>query len=270
MNSKTLLVSALSVVLSAAAANAATSIGLHFYGYNGASYPDVLASTSIAGVAAVAQSSWNNLQISNGDGNGHWNGLQVSGTLTDSTGAAVSGLSLIAGGNSYEQFNDPSLPTALDTAESKPYSNDGAAGNWGGSGTWQVMENGAIYPSGYFDLSGIPYSSYNVFVYVAPNGGNGGYNNTVAITAISGGSVDPVTTDGVFTYGWSPNTWAQGINMVEFTGNTASRILVNMPYTGNWNGGVAAIEIVATPEPASLALLALGGLLVLPRRKSVR
>jgi fibronectin-binding autotransporter adhesin len=239
----------LAVVLSAAVANA-QSIGVNFYGFNGVSYPDTLAASSIAGVTAVQQANWNNLQMPNTDGNGHWDGMSVNGTLINSIGATVSGLSLTLGGNSYMNYNDPRMPANL--PESKPYSTDGAGGQWGGSGNWEVMENGMIYPSAYFDFTGITYSTYNVFVYIAPNGGNGGYNNTVALTALGGsGTVDPVLSDGAFTYPWSPNVWTQGGNYVEFTGNTATSLEINMPFTGGWNGGIAAIEIVNTGKATS-------------------
>jgi len=258
MNMKTLLVSALSVALSAAVANA--SIGINFYPSD-TSFPNQLASTSIAGLATVQQANWNNMTISNGDGNGHWNGGQVVG-MTDDTGTMLPNLTVTAGGEAYMNYN-----LGGSRASAQVWYTDGNAGLWGWTGNGEVMQNGSLRPSPYVDISGIPYGLYNVFVYVSAEGGNGGGGN-ISIADMSGGLgvVDPVATDGNYSYPWSPNVYVLGGNYVEFTGNTSPSIELDQ-YSVSWNTGIAGIQIVPVPEPASLALLALGGLLVLPRRK---
>jgi len=260
MQMKTLLVSALSVALSAAAANA--SIGINFYPGD-TTYPNQLAASSLAGVTAVAQTNWNNMTISNGDGNGHWNGGQVFG-VTDDTGTMQAGVTVSAGGEAYMNYN-----LGGSRASAQVWYTDGNGGQWGSSGNFEVIANGSLRPSPYVDISGIPYASYNVFVYTSAEGGNGGGGN-ISIADMSGGAgvVDPVATDGNYSWGWSPNTYVLGNNYVEFTGNTSPSIELDQ-YSVSWNTGIAAVQIVPTsiPEPASLALLALGGLLALPRRK---
>jgi len=270
MNSKTLLVSALSVVLSAAAVNAA-SIGINFTAIDN-TLPNSLASTSLAGVTAVAQTNWNNVLMGNTDGNGHWNGVAVNGTLTDSTGAVQTGLNMAAGGDSY--MNNL-LGGSRASVQCYPFdgANVSGAQDWGFTGNTAVIEDGGWYHSGYLDLTNIPYASYSLYVYIAPNGGNGGYSGTVGLAVMGGGgTVDPnQTTDGAFTFGWNSGALTQGSNYVVMPNNTSPSIEISLPGTTSWNGGMAAVQIVNTaPEPASLALLALGGLLVLPRRKSVR
>jgi hypothetical protein len=257
MNTRAFLVSVVFGVLSAAPASA--SIGINFYG-PGTAQPNQLAPASMAGF--ISDAHWNNMTISNIDGNGHWNGGQVAGTLTDDTGAVVPGLTVTVGGEAYMNYN---LGGSRASAQSWPM--NGAGGTWGGSGTWEVIENGGIWPSSYINVAGVPYSAYSVFVYIVPNVSSSAGSGTIAISAIGGGTVDLFAADGNYSYAWDPNAWTLGNNCVEFTGNSASsfELACNLDHA-SW-GGVAAIEILSAPEPASLALLGIGSVLVLFRRE---
>jgi hypothetical protein len=266
MNAKKLVVSALGMVLSAAAAHA--SVAVNFYA-NDTNYPNQLAPTSIAGV--VAQANWNNMTIGNGDGNGHWNGGELDAPVDDS-GSTVTAMTIVAGGDTYVHPFDP-LGTARSSTQC--WATDGAAGQWGGSGTWEVIENGNLRPQPVIDISGIPYvgipyANYDVFVYISPEGGNGG-SGTITITDMSGGQgmVDPIASDGNYSYAWNPNKWVLGCNYVEFAGDTSPDIELFQSST-SWNTGIAAVQIVPVPEPASLALLALGALPLARRRRAAR
>jgi hypothetical protein len=295
MNLKTLFVSALAVALSSAAANA--GIAINFYGASTA-FPNQLGATSLAGVAAVAQTNWNNLKLSNGDANGYDNGL-MSTTVTDDTGAVVAGFSVIAGGSTYMNYNDggdrPGAKCFYNNgAIASSTSDDGYASN--GTTTLGVISNGGFYgesgatgapanqPAVYVDLTGIPYAQYNLYVYLAANGVNGG-KGSVLISPILGasGTVDSNLDDGVFycnPWGGASNTtqWnlasdglgtytAQG-DYIELTGNTASSVELTLEKSSTgFVVPIAGVQVVPTPEPASLALMIVGGLLVLPRRR---
>ena len=230
-----------------------------------------LAPTASAGV--VAQDNWNNTTISYTDGNGYGNSGSLS-TIVDSNGAAVTGMS---------------VTTAVNTSDSaytgdplKLYPSAGTAG-WGFSGNNLTMLEGGVYPSPKVTITGIPYSSYDVYVYMEAAGGNGG-SGAVMINANSGsGSVDS-TNEYFYDYGWPNGAFIQATatssaantavsNYVLFTGNTASDITLTAEASG-WNTGLAAFQIVNTgtstiPEPATLGLMAvLGvGILLLKRRK---
>ncbi len=262
----------------AAASARATSIGINYTGAGSYGQTQAqatggysLAPTASAGYAAVAQDNWNNTTISYTDGNGHGNSGLLS-TVVDSTGATVSGMS---------------VATAVNTSDSsytgdplKLYPDSGTA-SWGFSGNNLTMLEGDVYPSPKITISGIPYSSYDVYVYMAAPGGNAGVG-AVTISANSVGTVDS-TSEYFYDYIWPAGTFIQATatsatantvvsNFVLFTGNTASDITLTADASG-WNTGLAAFQIVNTgstviSEPATLILMALGGLgVVLMGRK---
>ena len=266
MQIKTLLVSALSVVLSSAVVNAATGISVNFYSAPATQDTNTLGSAELGGPANLAN--WQNFTFPNAS-DGTNDGVTALGTLTDSTGAVKTGLNMWAGGSGYINSNSLVAPASL-SAGQKTYCTNGASGSWGLPGTMTTILQGGMSYEPTIDFQNIPYAQYNVFVMIAPQGGNGvsGQINIVNAGAETG-VVDPVVSDGTYNYGWNGNTgstgWTAGYNMVEFTGNTAPSIEIQK-WDNSW-GGIAAVQIVNVPEPASMALLALGGLLVLPRRK---
>ncbi len=265
-----LAVASAGLALAASAASLqANSIGVNYTGAGSFGQTQAqatggysLAPTASAGYAAVAQYNWNNTTISYTDGNGYNNNGLLS-TVVDSTGATISGMSVATTVNTSDSSytGDPL----------KLYPNSGTAG-WGFSGNNLTMLEGAVYPSPKITISGIPYSSYDVYVYMAAPGGNGA-TGAVTIGANSGGTVDS-TSEFFYDYGWPNGAFIQSTatssasntavsNFVLFTGNTASNITLIADASG-WNTGLAAFQIVNTgsalPEPATLGLMALGGL----------
>jgi len=123
-------------------------------------------------------------------------------------------------------------------------------------------------------LSSIPFAQYDLYVYfTSDTAGRAGTVNvgsttydfsTLAGTAIhSGGTADMIlTTD---TAGNNP-----GADYAVFTGlaGNSQTISVTVP---SW-GGIAGFQVVATPEPGTLTLVAMGGmgLLMLGRRVKAR
>ena len=234
-----------------------------------------LAPTTSAGYATVAQDNWNNTTISYTDGNGNNSGSLT--TVVDSNGATVSGMTVAT----------TPATTGNSGTSGKDYPTSGTS-NWGfATGGNLTMLEGNVRPSAQVTVSDIPYSSYDVYVYLSAPGGNGGYGS-VTISASSGiGTVDPTSTYW-YNYVWPAGnfiqataTSASGVNTasspasnyVLFTGNTASNMTLTEAGYG-WNTGLAGFQIVDTatapiPEPAPLALLALGGvgLLLLSRHR---
>ncbi|NNM89144.1 MAG: PEP-CTERM sorting domain-containing protein [Phycisphaerae bacterium] len=241
----------------------ASEIGINFTAANsGSSSSYALTPTDTAGVSGVAQSNWNNLSISDGDANGISNaGGLTAGTAIDSTGTMVTGLSVAvaaaSGGKVYPTVGD----------------------SWGFSGSNLTMQEGEIYPQPEITVLGVPYSSYDVYVY-ATAGSNGGTGSaTISIANGASGTVDPSNTYW-YNYGWEGGSFVQSTattsaantaisNYIVFTGNTTTDFSVawNGTLSGGWTG-ISAMQIVATPEPTTLGLMGLGGLgVVLVSRK---
>lgn len=222
--------------------SSAESIGINFVN----TLNDNTAATSLtpeqsAGAPGVEQAHWNNLEVTNDDPNGHGNS-GVLKDLIDSKGKRVRRLAVLASG---------------DKAQNKQlFQISGAP--WGFSGDDLVMKTGMLYPGGNLTLEGIPYRSYDVYVYVGAGSDGGGNKTKVTIEAAPGvrGKVDDNHT--YYTQiNWTEGTYApaedtegnpEGGNVVRFTGNTASDITIGWsPHDAKFNqAGVTGIQIVET------------------------
>lgn len=212
-----------------------------------------LAATDVAGIAGVAQANWNNVMVTH-NSNG-WVEANFSGAV-DNSGAAT-GLSVTVdqqdGGGAYIRM--------------------AGGGDWGFTGTDKILREGSVRRDIEVNVSDIPYALYDVYIYhyfwQAQN-----QDVSLAVADGATGSVDPDTyyfrLGGNATYTQATDTAmpAEGnpayANYVLFSGNTASSFDVVSDRLGV---GVAAIQIVAVPEPASLALLGLGSAVILLRRR---
>jgi len=213
-----------------------------------------------AGVVDAAN--WNDTWLIDG------NALNATeSNLKDNTGAATTvSLQQLGHNNSWNfwsiQGSDPGLDA--NGASNKRLLN-GYANKGGTEPSTSPLSDGHTGVS----LSGITYSVYDIYVYFSSDTagrvgtvslGSTTYDfSTVGSASIAGGSASFVqTTD---TTGANPTA-----NYVVFTGLTGSTQTIDS-YVNLW-GGIAGIQIVAVPEPGTLALVGLGGLatLVMARR----
>ncbi len=218
----------------------AESIGVNFVGKEAKT--QTLKATQSAGVASVAQDHWNNMTISEDDGNGHDNSGNLA-KVNDNAGKEVKGASVAVAA----------------TAETQVWPNNGAS--WGFTGTNLILQSGILSPSPTITVKGIPYKNYAVYVYLAA-GDNGGQGSaTISVANKVAGKVDGTPTC-FCNFNWQGGNYvkseaktlkeakdSKGANYIVFTGNSASDMTVEFNGTlgGGWIG-VAAIQIVQTPE----------------------
>ena len=195
-----------------------------------------MATTTTAGIDV--QSNWNNTSGANG----------TAGSLTDSTGA-VTGASVTwssAGTCGDGEANTDANNGVGNAQVARGYLDDGN----GGSGVD-------------FTVSGITYATYTAHIYFATDTNGGTYR------AFDVNGTSQSTTGTKNRYGTQPN-W-DATNSITVTGLTGNLVLDGLARDGANRGSVAGFQIVDTtpiPEPSSTALLGLGGLaLILRRRK---
>jgi len=208
----------------------------------------------------VSASYWNDTWLMNGNASGN-TGITWA-DLVDNTGTAT-GMSATYDNylNWWQYYQIQGSAPGQDSDGNynrnllNGFFNDGASNDGGGAN---------------LSLSSIPYAQYDLYVYFSSDAsGRAGTVNVGSTTydftsmgtdAISGANgLFTQTTD---TLGNNPSA-----DYAVFSGLTGSSqtINVNIP---NW-GGLAGFQIVAVPEPGTLALAALGGLgmLMLRRRR---
>ena len=154
--------------------------------------------------------------------------------------------------------------------------------NGDGNGTDQDMMSGyldnfgASGPSDFITISEIPYVKYDVYVYFNRGdatfsglNANDGINNNTYYGFDNGFSYAAngydLTSDDNVGDGWT------GANVFKFDNYSGSTLFLDNPANpgvppGDWKIYVQGIQIVA-PEPSSTALLGLGGLALMLRRK---
>ncbi len=243
---------------STAAASAAGIISINFA--DPITPTSSMTSAQVAGAASVAASNWNNY-----DGFGH----SVSGALSDSTGAVTTASVTAAGGVGNWRLNH--TVTTGDDAMYKGF-----------------FETGATAAT--VSVSGLSYAQYDVYVYFDGDNGPTYRTGTYTIGTTTFTVEDSEGTDwkkgqnlaGVYqlpnasTPGGGNATWPVSPNnnegnYIKFSGLSGASFNLSMLGAASGDATKRAVingmQIVQIPEPSSTALLGLGGLALVLRRR---
>ncbi len=215
----------------------------------GPGFGATISSTQLAGV--VEAGNWNVVSFETGGTTNAHAGTNT-GNLLDDAGAN-SGVSISSTGTWGRTFNNS---TGFNTGTA--LFNDSMITNYSDTNTGSIT------------LTGVSYATYDVYVYssrpfVQEAGFTvGGVSRFLAfdLNATSG----PLEEGSFATQALAEGSRGTG-NYIKFSGVTGSSLTIQAESVGNFMS-VNGIQIVQVPEPSSTALLGLGGLaLILRRRK---
>lgn len=221
-------------------------------------------------------------------------GDNAGGQSLNLTGDDIAGVVPVSNWNADAQGATGSIAALVDstgTATTAEVSWAGSNNTWGGTaGTNpdELMVNGWLDDNGtgsQIDITGIPYASYDLYVYGSSDAGNAGRGMNVQVNGtdyFSGGVfLDPVTeSGGSFYTGYvDAATTADNPSYFKISGLSGSDLSIlgarnaSGPELANastdYRGGISGFQINAVPEPASLSMAVLMsiGLLSVRRRR---
>ena len=248
--------------------------------------------TETAGVGSFNTSFWNNVGIGAGGGNATAAQIFAPATLFDDSGnssAATVASTLAAGASTATWFGGYAASSAADEAElTNGISDDNLFNSYlalnGPNGDGSPEDNFVLDIAGL----GLPFTTngYDLIIYSETDRGGVGVGSTGARTSLftvteAGGTVStalteddnsaPRTFDGNYVLSDGNGAGTDYSNYTVISGLSASSFSIEVTSPNGGRGGISGFQIVATavPEPTSAALLGLGGLgLVLRRRRS--
>ncbi len=222
-------------------------IGVNFVEDNNTT-PESLAATQSAGL--YPQTNWNNTPYLGKTGNQETAAIS---NLNNASGSATGvSLSLVY----YDAYASPYTATTP----------DGILLN-------NIVKTGASAGNvDTFEFSNVPAGTYDLVGYVALDTGIPDFiASFIGSTTVSTGATPLVETESASTPIFTVATTTTAGNYFELDGVSPSGGNLTLDFAGanSVNVGIAGIQLLSAPEPATLALLAIGGagLLLIGRRK---
>ena len=248
-------------------ASQAASISINFHvGDDGNAQADhELAAGESAGLVATDGALWNNINVGNGGPTNTVSEIFTSTTLTDDSGANAATIAPSA--NSSRFVGYAASGAAAEEELGLAGNNDDLYNSYlalNGPGGDSSPADAALLSI--TDLSSdFTTNGYRVIIYSDSDRGLGSAARTSFFT-IGGTTQSVVDDEHVFD-----NTFIEGTNYTEFVfgPGAADNFTIDVfADNANGRGSINGIQIIAIPEPSSTALLGLGGLaLILRRRK---
>ncbi|MFG0248692.1 MAG: hypothetical protein ACF8OB_07380 [Phycisphaeraceae bacterium JB051] len=237
MRSISMLLAASFTLLGALSQASAQSIGINFVSAKKVD-KSTLAEDAAAGINAAKQSHWNNLLVSNSDGNGHGNSGHLL-EVVDDQGKTVDATTVqVQGDKNHQVWSTNAQP-------------------WGFKGDNLTLQSGQLHYGPMITVADVPYKKYDVIVYISAGSSGGIGQVDIAKANDVDGNVSAEKTFFVnfkWTSGQFKQTTATTLddaksakagNYVVFSGITASDFTVtfNGKVVKGWLG-VSAIQIV--------------------------
>lgn len=225
----------------------------------------IFVAVAIAGISAQAQSiiSWD-----------YANGTAIPTSGTAGVVPAINWNRTATGSTDLLDNSGASTGTTLTLA--------GGYGAWGIGGATQDPNgtyNSALF-SGYYNLTAgtlslgsIPYAQYDLYVYFSSDtdARTGTISDGTTTFSFSTDARAKVDAHGNFAFAQTTDTGLShpSADYAEFSDLTGASKTLSLSVTGG--GGFAGVQIVAVPEPGTMALAALGGMsLLFWRRRSMK
>lgn len=234
--------------VASAEALAGGSIGINFTATSFGGGPFELAPGDVAGVAP--QANWNNTSPVEAGGNAEVVS-PISGTLVDHTGAAT--------GTTVAWLADKQVNSDgnTDTPDERLF-----------RGTIE-----GFFITGGTELevtvSNVPYAKYDVIAYLMGFGFDTDASAHIGDQSYFYVQSSDFTTDGYIQATATTEAGATLATYAVFTGLTGSEFTLELFKTDGNRASLAGLQVVEVPEPSGVALLALSGLVVIRRGRSV-